>query len=58
MVLGSEVEVDRWCGEVVIPWWYWVKQGRRGGCTVVVVLGKKDRSTGSNPVLFKRDGLG
>ena len=27
-MLGSEVEVYRWSGEVVIPWWYWVKQGR------------------------------
>ena len=28
MMLGSEVEVDRWCGEVVIPPWYWRRRLR------------------------------
>ena len=52
MMFGGEVEVDRWCGEVVIPPWYWRRRLRERGWNSGGGIGRDEGVNGSNPRFY------
>ena len=49
MMFGGEVEVDRWCGEVVIPPWYWRRRLREREVYSGGGIGEEGEVNGVNP---------